>query len=218
MILEYIINRGLTSSVLLLVVIMLLSPLGALADEKPEKALLLCQAEVKYFSVNTGKVNKVVFPSEFHLKDMPISFIIEYRDDLKAGAYLKSGMKQALDVRCHIQKGTLDVFYVKINGKQIDTKDGKFDIPAGMLRNYINELGDTDFHLIRKNGTIAHWPNDIEILCRDFVLYKRLIPEYSQKGDKNGVAQLRSDFEATRKWLNEYDKNDVQTMISYLSR
>ena len=218
MILEYIINKGLTSSVLLLIVIRLLSPLVALADEKPDKALRLCQAEVQYFSLNTGKVNKVVFPSDVHLKDMPISFIIEYRDELKAGAYLKSGKKQALDVRCHIQKGTLNVFYVKINGKQIDTKEGKFDIPAGMLSSYINELGDTDFHLMRKNGTIAHWPNDIEILCRDILLYKRLIPEYSQKGDKNGVAQLQSDFEATKKWLNEYDKNDVQTMISYLSR
>ena len=262
---------------ILLVVVVLLSPLVALADEKLDKALGLCQAEVQYFGLTTGKVNKVVFPNNFHLKDMPNSYFIEYRDDLKAGAHLKSGKKQALDVRCHIQKGVLNAFYVKINGRRIDTFDsinremeyvkreidylsshtvddftnttstsnsqnatagsknvqsnsianiayieeGKFYIPGGLLNNYINEIGDKDFYLLRKNGTAAHWPNDIKKLCKDFVLYKNQILEYSKKHKFQEVELLelsQSQLEATNQWLNLYDKHDVQTMFSYLNK
>lgn len=213
---EHIINKGLTRSIFLLVMIMLLSPLVALSDETLDEALGLCHTEVQFFSLNTGKVNKVVFPNDFHLKEMPSSFIIEYRDDLKAGAYLHSGKKQALDVRCHIQKGTSHAFYVKINGKNIDTKDGEFHIPAGMLSSYINQLGDKDFYLTRKNGTTAPWPNDIKKLCRDFVLYKKLIFEYSKKGNEH-VVQLQGEFEATNHWLNQYHQDDVETMLNYLN-
>jgi hypothetical protein len=259
---------------ILMVMAVLLSSSVALANEKLEKAIGLCQAEVQYFSLTTGKVKKVVFPNEFHLKDMPNSFFIEYRDDLKAGAYLKWGKIQAIDVRCHIQKGSLSAFYVKINGKQIDTlnsiskkmeyvkrentylrpvadedqgktkstqnskqsaadqenaqshpianiayvKEGKFYIPAGMLGNYINDLGGKEFYLNRKNGTSAAWPNDIENLCRDYVLYKKQIEEYSQNGEKNHLTQLQGEFEGTNQWLNQYHDDDVQAMFVYLNQ
>ena len=103
------------------VLVILLLPLVSVADENLDKAVGLCKAEVQYFSLATGKVDKVVFPNDLYLNEMPNAYFIEYRDDLKAGAYMKSGKKKALDVRCHIQKRSLNAFYVKINNKEIDT-------------------------------------------------------------------------------------------------
>lgn len=256
----------------LLLAVLLLWPLVALGDEELDKALGLCQAEVQYFSLSTGKVTKVVFPNEYHLKDMPNSFFIDYRDDLKAGAYLTWGKIQPLEVRCHIQKGSLHVFYVKIDGKILDTvnsiyrqieylrsdtarlkpavdedwksttsqvraedqppgptqappfpvaniaylKDGAFYIPAGQLNTYLGDFGDIDFYLARKDGTIAQWPNDIEKLSRDFILYRRLIVDFSKKGDKPSVAQTQGQFDATSQWLSDYHRHDVQAMLTYL--
>lgn len=216
--LEFVKIKGFNSSVFLFVVTLMLLPSVAWTDEEVDKAIDLCQAEVQYFSLNTGKVNKVVFPNDFHLKKRPNSFLIEYKDDLKAGVHLTSGKKRAVDVRCHIQKDPAHAFYVEINGNLIDTQDGKFDIPAGKLGNYIDGLGDKEYYLSRKNGTKAHWPNDIEKLSRDFFLYKRLIQEYSQKGDKIGLIQLQGEFDATNQWLNQYHHDDVQTMFSYLKQ
>ena len=214
--LEFINFGSINSAIIMLAVTMMLLPSEAWTDEEVDKAINLCQAEVQYFSLKTGKVDKVVFPNDYHLKDRPNSFLIEYKNDLKAGVHLISGKKRALDVRCHIQKASAHAFYVEINGKLIETQDGKFDIPAGKLGDYINGLGDKEYYLSRKNGTIAHWPNDIEKLCRDFYQYKRLIHEYSKKGDKDGLSQLQGEFDATNQWLNQYHPDDVQTMFSFL--
>ena len=93
----------------------------SIADETLDKAVGICQAEIQYYGLSTGRAEKIVFPNDFNLRDTPSAYFIEYSDDLKAGVYWKSGKIQAIEVSCQINKKPLAASYVKINGDQITT-------------------------------------------------------------------------------------------------
>ena len=86
-------------------------------------------------------------------------------------------------------------------------------VPAGHLSNYIDDYNSyTEVYIYKKDGTLDDRPNDLEELCLDYVYYRRKILEYEAEGKSEKADEARATFKKVNLWLDEYDRNDYETM------
>lgn len=86
-------------------------------------------------------------------------------------------------------------------------------VPAGKLSRYESVYSDyAEVFVEMKDGTVDPRPNDLEELCKDYAFFRRKILEYSSAGQLEKADEARASFRAVDAWLDEYDRNDFETM------
>lgn len=72
----------------------------------------------------------------------------------------------------------------------------------------------------KKDGTYDKARNnDIEVLCKDWFYYRRMIVRAVNDGeDEKKINDLRRSFDKVNKWLSEYNELDVQTTMSRIEK
>lgn len=94
------------------------------------------------------------------------------------------------------------------------TTEKTLKVPAGQLSKYVDKYSKyEEVFVYKKNGTLAERPNDLEELCLDYVFYRKKFWEYDAAGETQKADESRAAFQQINRWLDEYDKNDVETMF-----
>lgn len=89
-------------------------------------------------------------------------------------------------------------------------------VEAGELSTYKDQITrDRVINVYKKNGTIDQREDDLKELCLDWVYYREKIIQYQSEGKTEKVAEAQASMQKTNAWLDEYNENDVQTMLAW---
>ena len=94
----------------------------------------------------------------------------------------------------------------------------RMQIATGQFSSLPNYPKGAVISVQKRDGSFERAPNDLETLCKNYVVYRSKISRAENTGDTQEAARFRQKIREVESALDEYNESDVNTMLAVLDR